>query len=115
MPLKVVPQKDRSVAVTEFGGFSWHIQDHCFTENEFGYRKYHSEEELTEAIEKLWKRDVLSNIRNGLSASVYTEVSDVEDETNGLVTYDREILKVNAERIVELNRQLAEVFDRETT
>ena len=111
VPLIVNPQPDRCVAVTEFGGFSWHIADHSWAENEFGYRKYHSREELTEAIEFLWKRDVLANIEKGLSASVYTEVSDVEDETNGLLTYDREIIKVNAEKIVEINRQLSDVFD----
>ena len=114
VPLKVLPQQGRCVAVTEFGGFSWHTPDHSWAEGEFGYRKYHSGEELTEAIGRLWQRDVLSNIKNGLSASVYTEVSDVEDETNGLLTYDREIIKVNAEKIVQINRQLAVTFDMET-
>ena len=114
VPLMVRPQRTRCVAVTEFGGYSWHIDDHSWTSGEFGYRKYRSREELTEAIENLWKRDILSNVRNGLSASVYTEVSDVEDETNGLLTYDREIIKVNPEKIQQINRQLAEVFDRET-
>ena len=111
VPLKIVPLTDRCAAVSEFGGFSWHLDGHSYTENEFGYRKYHSREELTEAIESLWNRDVIPNIKNGLSASVYTEVSDVEDETNGLLTYDREILKVDAERIREINRQLADAFD----
>ena len=110
VPLFVSTQEDRCVAVSEFGGFSWHMPDHSWAENEFGYRKYHSGEELTEAIVNLWKRDVLPNIEKGLSASVYTELSDVEDETNGLLTYDREILKVAPEKIAELNRQTAEVF-----
>ena len=114
VPLKVIPQPGRCVAVTEFGGFSWHTPDHSWAAGEFGYRKYHSSEELTDAIERLWKRDVLSNIKNGLSASVYTEVSDVEDETNGLLTYDREIVKVNTGKIVQINRQLAEIFETET-
>ena len=110
VPLRVSPQPYRSVAVSEFGGYSWHMPEHSWADNEFGYRKYHSCEELTEAIGNLWKRDVLPNIESGLSASVYTEVSDVEDETNGLLTYDREVLKVRAEKITALNRQLAQVF-----
>lgn len=111
VPLIIKPHRYRCVAVSEFGGFSWHIQGHSYTENEFGYRKYSSCEELTNAFANLWKRDVLPNIEKGLSASVYTELSDVEDETNGLLTYDREIIKVDAERIVEANRKLAEVFE----
>ena len=43
---------------------------------------------------------------------MYTEVSDVEDETNGLLTYDREILKVDGEKISRINRELLEAFDR---
>jgi len=111
VPLIIKPHRYRCVAVSEFGGFSWHIQGHSYTESEFGYRKYSSLEELTSAFENLWKRDVLSNIEKGLSASVYTELSDVEDETNGLLTYDREIVKVDAERIVKINRELLDVFE----
>ena len=114
VPLMVRPQSNRCVAVTEFGGYSWHIADHSWTAGEFGYRKYDSREKLTEAIVMLWQRDILPNIKNGLSASVYTEVSDVEDETNGLLTYDREVIKVDAEKILQINRQLAEVFDAES-
>ena len=89
-----------------------HIPDHSWTDNEFGYRKYHSKATLTHAIEQLWKRDLLDNIETGLSAIVYTEVSDVEDETNGLLTYDREILKVDAEKMRGINRGLLKTFEK---
>ena len=112
LPLKVKPQADRCVALSEFGGYSLHIPDHSWTDNEFGYRKYHSKATLTHAIEQLWKRDLLDNIETGLSAIVYTEVSDVEDETNGLLTYDREILKVDAEKMRGINRGLLETFEK---
>ena len=110
LPLKVKPQPDRCVALSEFGGYSWHIEDHSWTTSEFGYRKYHSRPTLTLAIERLWRRDLLPNLESGLSATAYTEVSDVEDETNGLLTYDREICKVNREKIREINRELLERF-----
>lgn len=58
------------------------------------------------------ERDLLDNIETGLSAIVYTEVSDVEDETNGLMTYDREILKVDAEKMCGINRVLLETFEK---
>ena len=111
LPLKVRPQKDRCVALSEFGGYSWHIPDHSWTPDEFGYRKYHTRPTLTLAIERLWKRDLLTNLESGLSAAVYTQVSDVEDETNGLLTYDREVLKVNPEKIRRINRELLETFN----
>ncbi len=113
-PLSVTPQAERTIALTEFGGYSWHIADHSWTVGEFGYRIYHSREVLTDAIEKLWERDVIGNIPNGLSASVYTEVTDVEDETNGLLTYDREVLKIDPEKIVEINRRLQDAFRKST-
>ena len=108
--LRVSPDPHRCVALTEFGGYSWHILDRGFNEKEYGYRKYHSKEELTHGIETLWTRDLLGNIPGGLSASVYTQLSDIEDETNGLMTYDREEIKVDEERIRQANKKLGRVF-----
>ncbi len=112
LPLMVKTDVDRCIALSEFGGYSWFIQDHAQAENEFGYRKYSNSAALSSAIERLWKRDVQGNLRNGLSAIVYTEVTDVEDETNGLMTYDREILKVDKEVMCRINRELFEAFER---
>lgn len=67
---------------------------------------------MTWAIETLWRRDVLGNLANGLSASVYTEVSDVEDETNGLLTYDREVLKIEREKITQVNKEIMDTFEK---
>ena len=102
----------RSLLKLIFPGCSWHIQGHSFTSEEFGYRKYHSRAQLTCAIEKLWSQDLERNLDNGLSASVYTQLSDVEDETNGLMTYDREILKVDGETIRSINARLLDAFAR---
>ena len=112
LPLIVRPQAGRCVALSEFGGYSWHIPGHSFTPDEFGYRKYHSSSQLTCAIERLWNQELERNLGNGLSASVYTQVSDVEDETNGLMTYDREILKVDGETVRRINARLLDAFDR---
>ena len=100
------PKPDRCVALTEFGGYSWHIPERSWGTEEYGYKKFSSGEELTKGIEHLWNRDLLPNISKGLSASVYTQVSDVEDETNGLQTYDREEVKVDADRLAQLNARL---------
>ena len=111
LPLVVRPQADRCVALSEFGGYFWHIPEHSFTSEEFGYRKYHSSSQLTSAIERLWNQELEENLEKGLSASVHTQLSDVEDETNGLMTYDREILKVDAETLRGLNARLQEAFE----
>ena len=55
---------------------------------------------------QLYERDVISQIGNGLSAAVYTQVSDVEDEVNGLYTYDRKVLKIDPKMMREINRRV---------
>ena len=96
----VFPKKskddERVVALTEFGGYSMQTEGHVFnTKKFFGYRKYYDSEKLAAAIEKLYLKRLKPLIhKKGLSALVYTEVSDVEDETNGLLTFDREFSKI---------------------
>ena len=104
--LKVKPRKNRVTALTECGGYSFRVPDHSFCSEVYGYRRYASSEELTEGIQGLWEKELIPNIGRGLSASVYTQVSDVEDEVNGLLTYDREIVKIDEERIRSINRKL---------
>jgi hypothetical protein len=96
----------RLLALTEFGGFSLPVKGHMAAEDLFGYKIYETQDELDDAIEILYKKDVFPNIEKGLSAVVYTQVSDVEDEINGLFTYDRETAKVNQTRILAINKRL---------
>ena len=105
LPLKV-KAKDRVVALTEYGGYAWHENEHSMYENDYGYKTFHSREALTEGVAKLVKRDVISNIKNGLSVSIYTQVSDVEEEVNGIYTYDREVLKFLEEELIKLNKSV---------
>ena len=70
----------------------------------FGYRKYYDDEKYARAIERLFAKKVVPSIKKyGLSATVYTEVSDVEDECNGLLTYDRRVVKIPVERMKKIN------------
>jgi len=84
------------------------IDGHRFnTEKTFGYRIYNSKDALEKALEKLYLGRIQPLIhKKGLSALVYTEVSDVEDETNGLLTYDREIVKVDIELMKSINEKI---------
>ncbi len=99
---------DRAICLTEFGGYSMSIDGHRFnTEKTFGYRIYKSQEALEKALEKLYVKRIQPLIhKKGLSALVYTEVSDVEDETNGLLTYDREIVKVDIDFMKKINENI---------
>ena len=67
---------------------------------------YTSKEALTNAYKKLHEKQIIPAIRKGLSATVYTQVSDVEFEVNGMLTYDREIVKLDEATVKELNAKM---------
>lgn len=97
----------RVLALTEFGGYSLPIPGHTASEQEFGYRIYRDRDAFMDALIKLYSQEIIPLIKSqGLSASVYTQVSDVEDEINGLLTYDRRISKADPDRLLALNREL---------
>lgn len=97
--------KDRPLFVTECGGFTRAIEGHCYNpEKSYGYGKADDEEALTGMIEEMYRKMILPGIPKGVCGCIYTQLSDVEDEVNGLYTYDRKVCKVNKEAM----RQLAE-------
>lgn len=112
--LRVRPQKNRVVALTEYGGFAWPVPGHMYSEDKFGYQYYKSKEELTKAYGDALKRDVLPNLEKGLSAAIYTQTSDIETEINGLMTYDRAVTKMEQGQLVKFHRALQRKF-REVT
>ena len=87
---------DKPLFISEFGGYSLNIKNHVFNKKStYGYGKFTDREEFVKALRNLYLTEVLHLVEKGLCATVYTQLSDVEDETNGLVTYDRKIMKVN--------------------
>ena len=91
-------KKDRAIILSEFGGFLFPIKDHMM-EGKKTYKSFKNEEEWINNFENCINRDVVQNIQKGLAASIYTQLSDVEDELNGFVTFDREVVKVNPEKL----------------
>lgn len=91
--LKVRKEK-RPVVFSEFGGYGCYVPEHSYSFLVFGYRIYLGREQLNEAYQKLYQEEIAKLIQKGLSAAVYTQLSDVEDEVNGLFTYDRKVCKV---------------------
>ena len=108
--LKVKPQKDRAVALTEFGGYAFPIPGHMACEKEFGYKHYKTKEELTANYRRLWKEEVYPNLERGLSSTIYTQTSDIEEEINGLMTYDREENKFVEEELKALHARVYEIY-----
>lgn len=107
LPIHLRKPKDRAFVVTEFGGYSRVVSGHTWDEKKaFGYLMFKTEESLTKAYKKLIERQIIPIIDKGLSGTIYTQVSDVENEVNGIYTYDRSCLKIDESVLTDLNRQM---------
>lgn len=104
-PLKIRKNPQKPVIFTEFGGYSYIENNHFYGTKVFGYRVYKTKEKLNKAYAKLFLK--IENLKNkGLAGVIYTQLNDVEDETNGLYTADREVLKIDSKIIKEINDKL---------
>lgn len=104
-PIKV-KSGDKPYVLSEFGGLGLRIKDHTYSDKMFGYKIFKSKETLTKAYEKLYKNVIIPQIKDGLSATVYTQLTDVEDELNGLMTYDREVVKIDIDKLKKINERV---------
>lgn len=95
----------RVVLLSEFGGFSYLEEGHAEADQLYGYRKYKDKVQLDQAVYELYEKMIWENIRRGLSGCIYTQVSDIEDECNGIFTYDRKVIKLNARRMRRMNER----------
>ncbi len=85
------------IILSEFGGYSYKIDDHVFNPlKDYGYGKCNSKEEYHNKLVKLYEDDVIPLIKQGLCGAIFTQISDVEDEINGLITYDRKVEKIDS-------------------
>jgi beta-galactosidase/beta-glucuronidase len=99
-------EENRAAVLGEFGGLGLPVKGHTWQdEKNWGYRGYKTQQELTEAYLDLLDK-LRPLIRNGLCAAVYTQTTDVETEVNGFMTYDRAMIKANAEKITAANKSL---------
>jgi len=96
----------RAQVLGEFGGLGMPLAGHTWqAEKNWGYRSFTDRERLTDAYVKLIE-ELRFLIPEGLSAAVYTQTTDVEIEVNGVMTYDREIIKLDPERVLAANRSV---------
>lgn len=104
--VKISPD-DRPIILSEFGGYSYKIPEHSFKKRKnYGYGKASSVEELTQKISELYEKQIVPAVSKGLCGAIYTQAYDIEEETNGLFTYDRKVCKVNPEKMLEIAKKL---------
>jgi beta-galactosidase/beta-glucuronidase len=100
---------DRAVVLGEFGGLGLPVENHTWTDkSNWGYQSFRNKEELFSRYQQLIEK-LVTMIPKGMSAAVYTQTTDVESEVNGLMTYDRKVIKFNMEEIRKLNQKLYNV------
>lgn len=104
-PIKV-KMYDMPYVLSEFGGLGLRVDGHTFNDKMFGYKIYKSKESIMSSYSKLFNKTIIPQISKGLSATVYTQVTDVEDELNGFYTYDRKVCKFNVNAMKEINSRV---------
>ena len=103
----------RAFYLSEFGGLNLVVEGHVWCDPApFGYRFLEDREALARAMTELYRDQLVPLAAGGLAACTYTQVSDVERESNGLMTYDRVVTKVDPVLMARLNRELEEAFAR---
>lgn len=101
-------KKDRAIARGEYGGVGWPIAEHLWNPQmrNWGYHTYQSKDEYLKALRHKIAALVLMKQKLGVSAAVYTQPTDVEGEVNGLMTYDRKVIKIDPATLREMNAPL---------
>ena len=102
----------RATVLGEYGGIGWGVQGHIWEpDRNWGYIQFNSSKEVTDEYVK-YAEKLYDLIPRGFSAAVYTQTTDVEVEVNGLMTYDRKVIKLDEKRVREINRKLCESLNK---
>ena len=110
---KKLKSKNRPLVLSEFGGYCYAVEQHIFNpQKSYGYKSCKTSEDFCRDLEKLYTEKVIPAAQKGLCAAIYTQVSDVEDEINGLLTYDRKVCKVQPEPMLKIAAALREAVEK---
>lgn len=108
--IKVKPKK-KPVIISEFGGYTYSAKGHVFNPwKTYGYGECQTREAFVQKIRFLYESEIIPAAKNGACAAIYTQVSDVEDEINGLFTYDREVAKLEPNEFSDIGQTLQEAM-----
>ena len=110
---KKLKPSHQPLVLSEFGGYTCRVEGHLFNPDKaYGYKTCNSLEDFRQQVHLLYQQKVLPAVQQGLCAAIITQVSDVEDEINGFLTYDRQVCKGDAEAMKELARQLQQALEQ---
>ncbi len=111
--IKIKGRIKRPLVLSEFGGYSYKLNNHSYNlDKNYGYRFFKDKKSFEDGISKLYLNEIIPAINNGLCASVLTQLSDVEDETNGLLTYDRAETKIDENTMRDISYEIFDAFDK---
>jgi len=109
-PQLTLYEGSRVCVLGEYGGLGLAVEGHLWeTGRNWGYVQYKTSDEVTDAYNELAEK-LKKLIKPGFSAAIYTQTTDVEIEVNGIMTYDRKVVKPDAERIRKVNREICEIL-----
>ena len=98
-------KQNKPIILSEFGGYVFKILEHSYNlTNTYGYKTFKTIEDYQNALNKLYKEKILPYALKELSGCIYTQVSDIEDETNGVFTYDRKVTKIIEPILLNINK-----------
>ena len=111
--IKLKAKSLRPLILSEFGGYSYKLDEHSFNPHEtYGYKHFYSKDEFESGLKELYLNQIVPAIKLGLCGAVLTQLSDVEDETNGLYTYDRKVCKIDIKVMREISNTVYSAFNR---
>ena len=98
---------DKPLVLSEFGGYTYAAEDHLFNPDKaYGYKTCKDLDAFRTQLDELYRKRIIPAVKKGLCAAIYTQVSDVEDEINGLLTYDRKLCKADEAAMQKLAQEL---------
>ena len=110
-PWSTLRVSDKPLVLSEFGGYAYPVEGHIFnTGNAYGYKACKGEAHFRESVDKLYREKVIPAAKKGLCAAIITQVSDVEDEINGFLTYDRKVNKADEAAMLAIAEELKEAI-----
>ncbi|MDD3428984.1 MAG: glycoside hydrolase family 2 TIM barrel-domain containing protein, partial [Oscillospiraceae bacterium] len=109
--IKLPAANQKPLLVSECGGYAYKVENHVYAKySHYGYGNCETAQELTDTIVDMYQSMIIPAITSGTCGCVYTQLSDVEDETNGLYTYDRKICKVFPEPLQKINEKIEDII-----
>ncbi len=108
-----IKRSKKPIVISEFGGYAHKVDGHTFHPTKIhGYGITKTRKEFVDRIRKTYIEEVLPLIKSGLCATIYTQVSDIEDEINGLITYDRKVDKIKPEEFIDISKSIYAEYNK---